>query len=208
MPSSRPQHIPEIIRIIRELRPKTILDLGTGFGKWGVLFREYTDIVQSENDLSRYRRDGWQVRIDGVEGYPEYITPVHNYVYNNLYEGDIRSILPSLGNYEVLFLGDVIEHFSKDEGVVLLNECKNHCEKAVLLSTPATFVEQGAACENDLEIHKSHWSPSDFNNLGLDSKIVEGDLLIACFTKKGVLNPLAGSAKPSLLNQLRDRFRI
>jgi len=44
------QHHPTVIHLIRQLKPISILDVGVGFGKWGHLFREYTDINEAEND--------------------------------------------------------------------------------------------------------------------------------------------------------------
>src|SRR6266851_1391535 len=88
MPSSRPNTIPTIIHLIRQLRPRSILDVGVGFGKWGHLFREYTDINEAENDPSRYDRKNWKVRIDGIEGYAAYLTAMHRYLYNEVHVGD------------------------------------------------------------------------------------------------------------------------
>ncbi|MEM9365519.1 MAG: class I SAM-dependent methyltransferase [Planctomycetota bacterium] len=196
---------------MRSLKPSSILDLGTGFGKWGVLFREYTDIIASEHEPSRYGRENWRVRIDGVEGYTEYITPVHKYVYNELFQGDIRDVLPGLGKYDIVFLGDVIEHFEKADGVDLLLECTRHASTAVVVSTPATFVAQGAACSNDLEIHRSHWTERDFEGFGGKAAVVENDLLVACLPSPGVESPPISSMRPSprgplsLLKQIARR---
>ena len=52
MPSSRPNTIPTVIHLVRQIKPKSILDVGVGFGKWGHLFREYTDINEAEHDLT------------------------------------------------------------------------------------------------------------------------------------------------------------
>ena len=56
MPSSRPNTIPTVIHLVKQFQPKSILDVGIGFGKWGHLFREYTDINEAEKDPARYRR--------------------------------------------------------------------------------------------------------------------------------------------------------
>src|SRR5947207_12741295 len=96
MPSSRPNTIPTVIHLVRQLKPKSILDVGVGFGKWGHLFREYTDINESENDPARYQRRKWRVRIDGIEGYAAYLTPMHRYLYNHLHIGNASALLPKL----------------------------------------------------------------------------------------------------------------
>ena len=108
MPSSRVNHVPAIIGLIRQLQPASILDVGVGFGKWGHLFREYTDIVAAEHEPRRYEREHWQVRIDGLEGHAPYITPMHRYLYNEIHLGDMREVIHRLGRYDVIFMGDVI----------------------------------------------------------------------------------------------------
>src|SRR5215216_7603641 len=106
MPSSRPNTIPTVIHLLKQLEPQSILDIGVGFGKWGHLFREYTDIQQAEEDPQRYQRQNWKVRIDGIEGYAEYLTDMHRYLYNNIYTGDAIELLRGLPTYDLVFLGD------------------------------------------------------------------------------------------------------
>ena len=111
MPSSRPNAIPTVIHLIRQLNPQSILDVGVGFGKWGHLFREYTDILAAENDPARYRRENWRVRIDGIEGHSAYLTDMHRFLYNELYVGDACELIGGLPKYDIIFAGDIIEHF-------------------------------------------------------------------------------------------------
>src|SRR6266702_657302 len=95
MPSSRPNTVPTVIHLVRQLQPRSILDVGVGFGKWGHLFREYTDIQEAERDPARYQRHNWQVKIDGIEGYPDYLTEMHRYLYNEIYTGDALEVMKS-----------------------------------------------------------------------------------------------------------------
>jgi len=46
----------------------------------GHLFREYTDILEAEHDPVRYERQNWKIKIDGIEGFPGYITQMHRFV--------------------------------------------------------------------------------------------------------------------------------
>jgi len=187
MPSSRPHHIPEIISIVRKLRPASILDIGVGFGKWGVLFREYTDIIASEKDPLRYRRENWRVRIDGVEVFEDYLTDLHRFVYNKIFVGDVRQLLPELGRYELIFLGDVIEHFDKPDGAMLLRSLYELADKSVLVTTPASRTGQGVLCANEYETHRSLWRYSDFRDF--PNRRVwrsRGDILIAMLAKPGI----------------------
>src|SRR5882672_10882574 len=93
MPSSRPNTIPTVLHLVRQLRPRSILDVGIGFGKWGHLFREYTDILEAERDPSRYQRANWQVVIDGIEGHSAYVTEMHRFLYNRVIVGDARTLV-------------------------------------------------------------------------------------------------------------------
>src|SRR5947209_6321157 len=106
VPSSRPSTIPTIIHLARQLRPHSILDVGVGFGKWGHLFREYTDILEAERDPPRYDRKNWRVTIDAIEGHSAYITAMHHYLYNNIHIGNAYDLIQRLPSYDLVFMGD------------------------------------------------------------------------------------------------------
>ena len=44
MPTSDMHNIVPILTIMQHLQPRSVLDIGCGFGKYGVLLREYLDI--------------------------------------------------------------------------------------------------------------------------------------------------------------------
>lgn len=180
MPSSRPQHIPLIIETMRRLKPASILDVGAGFGKWGVLFREYADIIHSEEDVERYHKPGWRVRIDCIEGHEPYITDLHRFVYDNVRLGDALELLESGEAYDLIFIGDVIEHFEREVGQRVLRSAAAKANKALLLSTPAFDTPQGPVCGNPLEEHRSHWGAEDFPvDEGWDTVVTPRDIRVA-----------------------------
>jgi hypothetical protein len=191
MPSSRPNTIPTVIHLIRQLRPKSILDVGVGFGKWGHLFREYTDIQAAEHDPARYERKNWRVRIDGIEGHAAYVTKMHRYLYNKIYIGDATALIRKIPRHDVVFLGDVIEHLEKGDGVRLLHDALEAAEKAVIVSTPKYETEQADLCGNELERHRSLWTARDFRRLGRAIvKTVDQSILLAVLVKAGVPTPV------------------
>jgi len=182
MPSSRPNHIPIVLSVVRQLQPASILDIGVGFGKWGHLFREYTDIVESERDPARYRRENWRVRIDGIEGHAAYLTPAHAYFYNTIFVGDMRTQILRVDDYDLIFLGDCLEHIDHADGEALVRACRVRARQAVLVTTPARRVAQDAACGNPLEIHRSFWAASDFVRIGrCATRVDDNDTLIVVF---------------------------
>ncbi len=175
MPSSRASTIPYVIHAIREIRPNSILDVGVGFGKWGYLFREYTDILQSPDDPARYSKAGWKVRIEGIEGYAPYLHEGHQFAYDKVHVGDARTILPQIGTFDVIFFGDIIEHMPLEEGKKLLRTALAQSNKWVLLTTPKYDTHQQDSCGNPLETHQCVWTPKDFRSVG-PCLVVQADL--------------------------------
>jgi len=175
MPSSQIENISTITGWIAALDPCSILDVGVGFGKYGVLTREYTDVRHG-----RYKKDDWSVVIDGIEIFEPYFNPVWQ-VYNRVYCQDALALLPHLKNYELVLLGDVIEHFRKKEGRRLLDACMRMATLAVIVSTPLGPYPQGALCGNEHERHLSEWTPRDFEGWRLK---FEGGCLSAMYRKK------------------------
>jgi len=190
MPSSRPNTIPTVIHLLRQLRPESILDVGVGFGKWGHLFREYTDIQEAEHDPARYQRQNWKVKIDGIEGYPEYLSEMHRYLYNQIYTGDALDLMKKLSSYDLIFLGDIIEHFDKPAGLELLRTAIAHARKAVIVSTPKYETGQADLCGNELERHRSLWRAKDFRQFnGVIVKTIDRATLLITIVKPGITTP-------------------
>ncbi len=186
MPSSRPNIIPTVIHLLQQLKPQSILDVGVGFGKWGHLFREYTDINEAENEPGRYQRPNWKIRIEGVEGNPAYLTDLHRFVYNEIHIGDACELMAKLSSYDLIFAGDVIEHFDKDKGFEFLQNAIARANKAVIISTPKFDTEQSDLCGNELERHRSLWKAKDFERFGATVKAIDRDTLLAVIPKPGV----------------------
>jgi len=191
MPSSRPNTIPTVIHLIRQLRPRSILDVGIGFGKWGHLFREYTDILEAEHDPNRYQRKNWKVRIDGIEGFPRYITPMHRFVYTEIHLGDACELIPKLPSYDIIFMGDIIEHLDKKSGQQLVRDAIEKSNKALIVSTPKDDTGQPDLCSNELERHRSVWSLKDFRKFnGAVVKTIDDSILLAVIVKPGIPVPI------------------
>jgi hypothetical protein len=156
MPSSYYQPIPYILDRVLERKPTTILDIGVGFGKYGVVIRERLDIWGR-----RFHPEEWSIVIDGIEGFEGYNNPIHNYVYNKVHYGKVEEVLPSLGMYDIALFIDVLEHFEKEDGLRILQTILDHT-KTLIISTPIRVNPQGPYMGNELELHKSQWSEGDF----------------------------------------------
>lgn len=109
MPTSVPRQISLLRELVRLANSTSALDIGVGFGKYGVLLREYMDVCRG-----RYDRPLWQARLDGIEVHAAYANPIWSFVYNDMFIGDALSIVPALKNhYDVVLAIDVIEHFDR-----------------------------------------------------------------------------------------------
>jgi hypothetical protein len=138
MAGSYPANRPIIMDIIRELSPKSILDIGVGLGYYGEMIR----------------RDLPSVILEGIEVFDYY-----NYrwdFYDCIIKEDVR--VTSLNNYDLYLMIDVIEHMSKEDGHALLNRLN----RPVLISTPWHYIQ--GPDENPLQEHVSQWSLEDFKN--------------------------------------------
>jgi hypothetical protein len=138
----------------------SILDIGTGFGKYGVLCREYLELWDGRHNYSEFLR-----RIDGVEVFGDYITPLHKFVYNNIYISDIMEVLDKIeSRYDLVLLIDVLEHFDKHQGENLLHKILQN-NGGVLISTPKKPSSQEDAFNNVYETHRSKWTKNDLSSL-------------------------------------------
>jgi len=155
MPTSNPSIISFVSNQIIKFKPQSFLDLGCGFGKYGVLAREYGDIWRAE----RYYPEQWKVRIDAVEIFDKYITQLHKYVYNNIYIENIYDFIKNYNKepYDMVICIGVIEHFYEDIGKEILSELK-HKMKYCIVTTPVNCRKQGAVLDNIYEKHLSSWT--------------------------------------------------
>ena len=118
MPTSHYFQINEIIHMVNYIRPVSVWDIGVGFGKYGMLLREYLKFWAPLDDLNV--RTGI---IDGIEVFESYITPGQKYYYDSIYIGNALDILPTLYHYDLILLIDVLEHLNQEDGHSLLVLC-------------------------------------------------------------------------------------
>lgn len=162
MPSSRFEHISDVVSVITSLKPKTFLDVGCGFGRWGFLTREFCDVFQG-----RYDKTSWETRIDAVEVFKNYITPHHRYIYSNIYLMKIEDYIPNMPKYDIIFAGDIIEHIEKDDANNVINNLVVKYNKALMIALPLEDKwPQDEVFNNPNEIHKSIWEEHDLKRLG------------------------------------------
>jgi 2-polyprenyl-3-methyl-5-hydroxy-6-metoxy-1,4-benzoquinol methylase len=203
MPTSSPLNLHSVLMLLNNLAPRRVLDIGCGFGKYGVLAREYLDVWHE-----RITRQQWQTRIVGIEAFPDYRNPIHEYVYNQVHFGDASAILPGLdGQFDVVLILDVIEHLEKPAAQQLVRESLKR-SPVVIVSTPAEFYAQTALCGNPFEMHRCHWTAADFER-GVSLRTFD---LVACKIFVASREPLPDKSfalvDPADVVYLRSRNRL
>lgn len=159
MPTSQPRTLTRVHSIIQLLELRSVIDLGVGHGKTGVLLREYLDVMHE-----RYHRAEWGVQIFGIEGFAGYANPLWDYAYDSVLVGDAMEGLEEMPYVDLIIALDIWEHFSSVYAGRILDLCLRK-GKYLLLSTPMEPLPQGSVLGNSYEQHLSRWSPSDFSQV-------------------------------------------
>lgn len=152
MPGSSDLFIQEVEQTIRELNPSTVLDVGTGAGKYGTLIRRILP-----NTL-----------IEGLEPDSSYIPRfnlenIYNSIHNLTAKEYINKLWGTDKTYDLVIFGDVIEHMLKSEGKDIL-EFFCYRTKHILVLYPDHYIQYNYENSHPLENHVSIWHEGDFSN--------------------------------------------
>lgn len=133
---SDPTNKPWTQEKIKELNPKTVLDVGAGQGV-------YLDLIRSSmgNDVEVHAVEVWQPYIDQFN--------LTNR-YNRLYAMDVRSM--ENFEYDLVILGDILEHMSESEAIKLWDKISKQAKYAII-SIPIIHYHQDAINGNPYEVH-------------------------------------------------------
>ena len=201
MPSSSFFLLGPVIRIVRELNPSSVLDVGCGAGKWGVLCREYLDLWDGRESVER------RVKIDAIEIFLEYLGDLHRAVYDRVHVGNAVDILegaqPSIeggfrlgavprDRWDLILCADMIEHLSDVDGSRFIEAALARAD-ALLVTTPQNPTDQGAVFGNEHERHVSRWTPQDFEPYGwVQGWAVDGFWIVLVKPRRLAAEPLPG----------------
>ena len=150
----------DVMRQVLMYSPKSILDLGIGHGINGAGIRNWLNVGIKDN----YKA----TKLIGVEGFAQYKSALWE-CYDEVHTCAIQYFLSSDSRaFDCVLMTDVLEHFDKDEGYAVIAKIVDKVLASggiLIISTPAVWIEQGAAYGNEFERHKSLWNYSDFTNM-------------------------------------------
>jgi hypothetical protein len=161
MPTSYYSQIPAVIEAIIDAKPTTLLEIGIGCGKYGVLAREYLDV------WNEYARPWGEkhTTIVGIEIHRQYSDSPAWAAYDAVHIGDARTMLAGLGRFDTILMVDVFEHFEREEGMEFLKRLVAQCDN-LIIAVPAGFFPTIEVWDNPHEIHRTGWTLEDFRSVG------------------------------------------
>ena len=139
--------------------PKSVLDLGIGYGMNGAVLRNYFGGPNGRLDTANPA-----FLLHGIEVFHHYRNPMWG-LYDRVTVGDIRDSLPILGNYDLVVCTDVLEHLDVDLGKQVLMRAR-HAFIGVCNYLEANPKE--GAFGNPHEAHVSQWSRDLLESFGYE----------------------------------------
>lgn len=162
MPTSHWSYISKTVDTIKKYNPKSMLEIGVGFGKYAGLAREYLEVYGA----NRWRSEDWQVKIHGVEIYKPYITDRLKLIYDHIFNESIVDLLKRnvLLQYDLSLMMDVIEHLPKEDGKFVIKELQK-LAKINIYAIPLGDWRYEVSEGNTAESHISVWEKNDLLSL-------------------------------------------
>ncbi len=172
MPTSPYAHIYTIVEFLSNVRPSSILDVGVGNGKMGFVARDLLDVMSGE--LDKFKKEDWKIKIEGIEIFSEYIQDHQRAIYDHIYIGNAFDVIDTLETYDMIILGDVLEHFEKSQAHQFLDKCIAHSNTHIIVCIPlGEKWTQGAIYGNPYEKHLSFWSFEEFKPFACSHNIFQ-----------------------------------
>lgn len=168
--------LPYIMLAAQQQQPKTILDVGIGYGIYGPAFRQWLDMGVKP----------YKTTIHGIEGFENYQSAAWQ-EYDAVYVQDIAQFETG-GKYDLIVFTDVIEHFDKVKGYEVVNKLKGFLAPGgvLLIGTPAVWIPQDAVHGNNMECHRSLWTLADFADCTVimdGTPLMEHRMILVKYTK-------------------------
>ena len=167
MPSSTVDKIPFVVKAMMRFVPKSVVDIGMGYGKYGLLAREYLELWGEGRNEEPFDPAKWKIRIVGIDSFAAMNMPHHRAIYNEVCIGDICELVMTMGRFDLALLCDVIEHIEKERALAMLAELRSRCTH-VIITAPVGYRKQGAVFGNPFEKHVSAWTAAEFQMMGFD----------------------------------------
>lgn len=140
MPTSDHENKDTVARWYKQLKPRSVLDIGAGEGT-------YSQLID----------DKLGARWTALEAWSPYLEQYSlRQQYDDVIVADARYVDYSLIKPELVIAGDVLEHMEKADAKRCIDRFKQHASH-IIISIPLLHLHQDAFEGNWFEIHKDHW---------------------------------------------------
>ena len=138
-----------VLEWVKDLPLENVLDIGAGSGTYKKLF-----LKNKLPDTAHWT---------AVEAWEQYIKDFDlESMYNAVINQDIRKVeFSSLGTFDITFMGDVLEHVTKEDAIAIVDQVMA-ISKYAIISIPIVHWPQSERHNNPYEVHvKDDWSDQE-----------------------------------------------
>lgn len=158
---------------------KTLLDIGCGAGRVGLVIKRHRKIF-----------------LTGCDSFAPYLDICEeSKSHDKLTLCDIRELPFENKSFDVVLCKEVIEHLKKNEAFELIKKMEDISKRKVIITTPVGKYEQHEYDNNPYQKHNSTWEPSELKKLGFT---IRGVGLRGLFGESGVKTHIPHFAGPVL----------
>lgn len=154
-------NIPICNLIPKNIEGWRILDLGCGYGMWGLLLR----MTKEGNPY-----------IIGVEAYrPYFIKQIKLNVYDEVYYMNVLDFIKDCDDeFDLIICGELLEHLFKKDGLYLIEKCLTMFNKILIFTTPYKFMKNTIGYDGNIYYgkHKSGYELEEFIKRDFNIKVI------------------------------------
>lgn len=151
---------------IKKNQPKTLLDIGMGFGNIGGMAKN----IIPELDMT------------GLEIFLPYLyekfDPANRNIkrYNKIIIANVLDMINKLWEFDVITAFDVIEHLKREDGIRTIKYLTSIAKISLLVCVPIITYGQNPIHGNEHERHLDQWSAEEMRDIG-GTPLLEGKVL-------------------------------
>jgi len=105
----------------------------------------------------------------GVEIFKHYLEESRRKgIHTEYVKADVRKIEFKPCSFDAILALDVLEHLTKEEGLILIKKMENWARKKIIIFTPNEYLWQNGYDNNPYQEHKSGWGVRDLEKFGFE----------------------------------------
>ncbi len=154
-------------KILKKIHSKVFHDFVYEFGKELKGMNSVLDVgCGASSPIKEFSNNFYSVGVDAFK--PSIEKSKKNKIHNEEYFMDVMDINKKFkkNSFDCVIAIDLIEHLSKEDGLILIKRMEEIAKKKIIIFTPNGFLEQGVYDNNKWQIHNSGWGVKEMKNLG------------------------------------------